>query len=150
MPPASVTASLAKLRYRVVRLAGADRYSTSLVVAVNGLGAPSTAGHAGGAVLLTKGPAMTAALRSYLNRYKPTSWAVGRPAAAAVRFATPLTARTSTDTAVGASSVSPSVAGYLDASSGSLNAVLMFGRPTVPAPGVLTAIARLARGRIPR
>ena len=51
---------------------------------------------------------------------------------------------------VGASSVPPSVAGYLDASSGSLNAVLVLGRPTVPAPGVLTAAGRLAGGRIPR
>ena len=116
--PAPVATTLTRLRYRVVRLAGADEYATSVAVAVKGLGAPRTvvladgrswqealvaasaAGSVGGAVLLTNGTATTRDVRSYLRRYTPVGYAVGRSAAAAVHSATPLAARTAPATAV--------------------------------------------------
>lgn len=88
--------------YEVVRLFGADRYETSVVIARDGLGSPDTvllttgatfadalaagagAAVAGGAVLLTDGTTMPSVVRAHLDATAPSQrWAVGGPAAAA-------------------------------------------------------------------
>lgn len=88
--------------YEVVRLFGADRFETSVVIARDGLGSPDvallttgatfadalSAGAAaavvGGAVLLTDGTTMPPVVRSYLDATSPSQrWAVGGPAATA-------------------------------------------------------------------
>ena len=95
--------------YEVVRLSGADRYDTSVVIARDGLGSPDVAvlttgatfadalsagagaAAVGGAVLLTDGATMPAVVRGYLDTAAPVQrWAVGGPAAAAAPEATPI------------------------------------------------------------
>ena len=44
----------------------------------------------------------------------------------------------------------PSVGAYLDAASGSLDAVVAFGRPAVAGPALVRTAARLAAGRAGR
>jgi hypothetical protein len=209
--PATLATALTRRHYRVVRLTGRDAPSTSVAVAVKGLGAPRTvifagswqdalvaapaAANLGGAVLLTRGTRAPAGVAAYVKRYRPTGYAVGGGAAAAVRSiapgATRRAGRSSADTSVvvaralflpastavlvtwaarqdapvGAAAaahlgqplivVDPrvlpaSVAAYLDAASGSLDAVAAFGRPAVPAPVLVAAAVRLAAGRTAR
>lgn len=88
--------------YEVVRLFGADRFETAVVIARDGLGSPDvvvlttgaifadalSAGAAAavvrGAVLLTDGTTMPPAVRSHLDTATPGErWAVGGPAATA-------------------------------------------------------------------
>ncbi len=99
---ASVEAAARTLGYRVVRLAGADRYETSVLIAreigtpsmvllATGLNFPDAltagpaAGQGGGAVLLTSGASLSPAVRTYLDERGPTItlYAVGGQAAAA-------------------------------------------------------------------
>lgn len=98
--PASVSTQLEGAGYNVVRLAGADRFATSVAVA-DALGDPATvllasganfpdalaagpaAAHVDGAVLLTNGRAMPAATATYLQDHAATVYAVGGPAASA-------------------------------------------------------------------
>lgn len=92
--------------YAVVRLAGADRYDTSLAVLQQGLGsvarvllatgndfpdalaAGAAAGARGGGVLLTDGAELPAAIASYVATSRVPVFAVGGPAAAADPLAT--------------------------------------------------------------
>lgn len=105
--------------YDVVRLAGADRFDTSVVIARDGLGAPATvllttgrffadalsagaaAGARGGAVLLTDDRSMPSSVRAYLDANAPTErFAIGGPAAAADPSATPVVGGDRYETAV--------------------------------------------------
>ena len=103
-----VEASLHARGLRTVRYAGTDRSRTALDIAARGLGDPDhvllatgndfadalSAGTAAasqrGAVLLTAGSVLTGAVAEYLTGHPPRRWAVGGPAARAVRSATPL------------------------------------------------------------
>lgn len=105
--PATVASELTNLGYHVTRLAGADRYSTSLKVAA-ALGNPTTvllasgrnypdavsagpaASKTGGAVLLTAGSTVGSATRDYLAAHPGTVYAIGGPAAEARPTATPI------------------------------------------------------------
>ena len=87
--------------YNVVRLAGADRFATAVMIADQGLGNPgvqllatgldfpdalaggAAAAHAGGAILLTSGSSMPSATAAYLAAHPATRWALGGPASAA-------------------------------------------------------------------
>ena len=105
--------------YDVVRLFGADRYETSVVIARQGLGSPSTvfltrgddfpdalpagpaAATTGGAVLLTAGGELPASVRAYLDEHPSTErYAIGGTAAAADPSATPIVGSDRYDTAV--------------------------------------------------
>lgn len=104
--------------YEVVRLFGADRFETSVVIARDGLSSPdvavvttgstfadalsagAAAAVAGGSVLLTNGSSMPASVRSYLDTVAPSQrWAVGGPAAAAAPEAQPIVGNDRYDTA---------------------------------------------------
>ena len=111
-PRALSTAIEEELRasgFDVVRLFGADRYDTSVVIARDGLGSPSTvfltrgddfpdalpagaaAGAVSGAVLLTDGSRVPPTVQQYLSEHPPAQrFAVGGSAAAADPSATPL------------------------------------------------------------
>jgi putative cell wall-binding protein len=120
--PASVVTAVTGLGYVVVRLAGADRFGTSLAVAhalgdpgkvllatgisfPDALAAGPAAAHVGGVVLLTNGPTMTATVRAYLTAHPGTVWAVGGPAVAADPSAIPLAGADRYATAVAVASV---------------------------------------------
>ncbi|HZQ56819.1 MAG TPA: cell wall-binding repeat-containing protein [Acidimicrobiales bacterium] len=98
----AVAAAVTNLGFRVVRLAGADRFETAAVVAAQGLGSPTTvfvttgtafadalvsgvaAAAVHGAVLLTNGASVPAATAQYLSSHGGlTVHAVGGSAAAA-------------------------------------------------------------------
>lgn len=104
--------------YRVVRLAGADRFETALLVAEQGIGDPAAAflttgldfpdalsagaaaGTRHGAVLLTAGSSMPPRVASYLAAHPDlTRYAVGGPAAGADPSAIPVVGSDRYDTA---------------------------------------------------
>lgn len=106
--PASVESALDQAGYKVVRLAGADRFATAVAVA-HALGDPTTvllatgtnfpdalaggaaAADSGAALLLTDGSSLPAATRAYLGgRPQDAVYALGGPAAAADPSATPV------------------------------------------------------------
>lgn len=102
----AVAQSVAQAGYQVVRLAGADRFQTSLSVLQRGLGsvksvflatgldfadalsAGAAAAAESGAVLLTQGGALTPEVQSYLVTHQLSVYAIGSPAAAADPSAT--------------------------------------------------------------
>jgi putative cell wall-binding protein len=105
----AVRSRIASLGYAVARFAGADRFSTALAIAREGLGNPdvlllasgttfpdalaggAAAAKAGGAVLLTNGSTMPASVAAYIaSRQGVTRFALGGPAAAADPEATPI------------------------------------------------------------
>ena len=104
---ASVSSAVAALGDAPVRLAGSDRFGTALAIA-NAMGNPSTVFEASGAgfadalsavpaavaesgvILLTNGPAQTAATAAYLAAHPGVHYAVGGPAATADPAATAL------------------------------------------------------------
>ena len=115
----AVVDTLTGAGFNVVRLAGADRYATALAIATSGLGDPGTillaTGHdfadgmaagpaaakAGGAVLLTNGPALDRATAAYLAAHPGDRvYAVGGPAAAADPAAIAVTGADRYETAV--------------------------------------------------
>lgn len=104
----STVAALTQAGYKVVRIAGADRYATAVAIA-NTLGDPSSvfevtgtnyadalpaaaaAAHIGGAILLTDGATQAPATAAYLAAHPTeTRWGVGKPAATADPKANPL------------------------------------------------------------
>lgn len=103
----SVANSIRALGYNVVRLAGPDRYATSVAVARDGVGATSTlvaatgldfpdglaagviAARLGGAIVLTRGTQVPAEVQVYVTSTAPTTFiAVGGPASTAFPNAT--------------------------------------------------------------
>jgi putative cell wall-binding protein len=103
--PASVPAQLSTLGFAVVRLAGADRYSTAVAVAeaiggtgpvflatgtgfADALSAGPAAAHGHGVVLLTDGGTLPASVIGYLAAHIGKVFAVGGQAAAADSSAT--------------------------------------------------------------
>ncbi|GAC1477105.1 MAG: hypothetical protein NVS1B12_11750 [Acidimicrobiales bacterium] len=106
--------------FRVVRLAGTDRFATAVAIADTGLANPATqllatgrdfpdalsggaaAASTGGAVLLTDGSVLPPATANYLAAHPGTRWALGGPAAAAASglSVTPIVGSDRYDTAV--------------------------------------------------
>ena len=105
--PTSVETTLKGLGFVTTRYGGTDRFGTALAVA-GGLGNPSTvllatgvnfpdalaagpaAAHVGGVVLLTNGTTLPAGVQAYLSAHPGKVYAVGGPAVAADKSATPL------------------------------------------------------------
>lgn len=104
---ASVANSIRALGYEVVRLAGPDRYATSVAVARDGIGATTTlvaatgldfpdglaagviAARLGGAIVLSRGAQVPSVVQSYVTSTAPTTLiTVGGPASAAFPNAT--------------------------------------------------------------
>ncbi len=97
---ASVSSAISALGFSAVRLAGSDRFGTAIAIA-GALGNPATVFETSGegfadalsavpaavavhgAVLLTDGPAQSAATAAYLKAHPGAHYAVGGPAAAA-------------------------------------------------------------------
>lgn len=125
------------LGFTVLRLAGVDRFETSVMVAVFGLGAPSTAvlatgldfpdgltagvvaGRNSGAVLLTRGDALPTIVADYLRDQRPTSViAVGGPAARAYPTARALQGADRYDTAAAVAVAYPPTGAVVGVASG--------------------------------
>jgi putative cell wall-binding protein len=103
--PAPVVTTLTSLGYTPVRIAGADRFATSVANA-DALGDPTTvllatgenfpdaltagaaAAHLGGVVLLTDGTSLPAEVQAYLTAHPGKVYAIGGPAVAADPSAT--------------------------------------------------------------
>lgn len=114
----AVAQAVEDMGYGVVRLAGRDRYATSIEIAeaavsepsqillatgrsfADALGAGAAAGGSGGVVILTDGDRLPAATAEYLERRSARPLAVGGPAAAAVPTATAVVGRDRYETAV--------------------------------------------------
>lgn len=167
---ATVESQVRGLGFAVARFAGADRFETALRIAQDGLGDPATlllasgvnfpdalaggaaAAKKGGAVLLTNGSTMPAAVASYIASRQPaTRYALGGPAAAADREATPIVGADRYETArkvAEAFFTAPGVVGiasgvnFPDALAGGVHVARRGGPLLLAEPATLPAVVR--------
>jgi uncharacterized repeat protein (TIGR01451 family) len=164
----AVASAITSMGYGVVRFAGADRFATAVVIADRGLsnpdvlllatgtdfpdalGAGAAAATVAGAVLLTNGSRMPSPTASYLSAHPgATRYALGGPAAAADRGATPIVGADRYDTSRRAAerffSAPPAVGvasglTFADALAGGVHIAARGGPLVLSAPNALPAI----------